>query len=98
MSGGSYGYFFLRDPEEVLCDRRTLSELATRLEELDPDGPATRDAKAMPKAVDGAFQVVAEMQPKLAGVFQAVEWLDSADYGEDQMRDALRKYAAASAL
>ncbi|MEV5944407.1 hypothetical protein [Streptomyces sp. NPDC051994] len=87
MSGGSYNYLFchVRGLEE---QRGDLEEMAKRLAELayaQGAAEATRRVMALLDQAEAASQELAE-------VWRAVEWWDSGDYGEDQVREAIEEY------
>lgn len=89
MSGGSYNYLFchVRGLEEQRSD---LEAMATRLAGLpyaQSAAEATRHVIALLDQAEAAAQALAE-------VWRAVEWWDSADYGEDQVREVVEEYRA----
>lgn len=84
MSGGSYDYLYFHAPD--LGGRRgQLEAMAERLEGL----------PYAAKAAAATRRILADLgDESLADVWHAVEWWDSADYGEEQVRDAVSKYEA----
>lgn len=82
MSGGSYNYLYLNVPE-LGGHREHLEAMAARLDGL----------PYAAKAAAATRQILAVLDDEaLAGVWQAVEWWDSADYSEDQVREAVAEY------
>jgi hypothetical protein len=82
MSGGSYDYLHFHAPE-LGGHRGQLEAMAERLEELPYAGGVAAATRHI-LAVLG--------DEALANVWRAVEWWDSGDYGEDQVRDAVAKH------
>jgi hypothetical protein len=82
MSGGSYDYLYFHVAE--LGGRRgDLETMAARLEGL----PYAVEAAAATRRILEAIS-----DEKLAKVWRAVEWWDSGDYDEDQVREAVAEY------
>lgn len=86
MSGGSYNYLFVR---ELCTDTEDIERMAARLREL---GHA--DAAEHTNQVVVSMNRARELQAQLAGVWQAVEWFDSCDWGPDDVTDAVTKWRA----
>lgn len=93
MSGGSYDY---------LCYRDSLRDLAGEVDQLErmrdrliglgyaEDAAAeTEDVLAILRQTEVRVAVRAK---RLHDVWHAVEWWDSCDYGEDQVKQALEDY------
>lgn len=94
MSGGSFGYLHLAADLGRLGERRdTVQEMADALNEYQHPGAATAAADA--REVLALLSQADEAARRLAGVWRAVEWHYSADWGTDQVRDALAEYASA---
>lgn len=94
MSGGSYEYLYMwaDDPAELISRKRHLKAMAERLSGL----PYARDAAieterilAMIERLEIQLEVRAQA---LADVWHAVEWWDSCDGGEDDVKEALATY------
>jgi len=83
MSGGSYDYLYFNAPE-MGGHRGQLEAMAERLDQL----PYAKEAAAATRRI-----LLALDDEALAEVWHAVEWWDSGDYGEDQVRSATSKYA-----
>lgn len=87
MSGGSYNYLFLHS-RGLDCQRGDLEEMGKRLAGLDfaqDAAEATRRVLALLDQAEAASQ-------KLAEVWRAVEWWDSGDSGQDQVRESVIEY------
>lgn len=91
MSGGSFNYLCYAD------DRRD-GGWAAALEDMRDMAKALREAGAA-DAADGTDAVVAayeriahEQCEPLRGVWKALEWYRSGDWGPEALRDALREY------
>lgn len=82
MSGGSYDYLYWRVPE-LGGHRHQLEAMAERLEAL----PYATGVAAATRRILEAIS-----DEKLADVWRAVEWWDSGDYGEDQVRQVIDEY------
>lgn len=93
MSGGAYGYVTQRIDEigridnggadwEQLCDRVA-------------DCGWMPDVAAEIAAITAVAESLTARLRKLGAVLEAVEWWDSNDYGEGQVRDALAEFRAA---
>jgi hypothetical protein len=90
MSGGSHDYIEERVADVVMTLDRICREL---LERTDPEcencfsphlvGPAVTD-----------IMVATDQLRQLGGLLRTVEWEASGDVGENQLKDALREYAA----
>jgi hypothetical protein len=82
VSGGSYNYLYLNAPD-LGGYRSHLEVMAERLEGL----PYATEAAVATRLILTALDDKA-----LADVWHAVEWWDSGDIGEDQVREALAEY------
>jgi hypothetical protein len=87
MSGGSYDYLYFH-VAELGGHSGMLETMAERLEGLPY---ATEAAVATRRILESIGD------EKLAEVWRAVEWWDSGDYGEDQVRQVIEEYRASLA-
>lgn len=87
MSGGVYNYLFTRI--DTIEERRT--DIGFMAERLEASGyyAAARATRNVLVLLD-AVQAVAD---GLTDVWKAVEWADSGDCNEDQVREAVRGFA-----
>lgn len=82
MSGGSYDYLYFQ-ASELGGHKGQLEAMAERLDGL----PYAAAAAA------ATHKLLASLNDEaLPEVWKAVEWWDSGDYSEDQVRDAAIKY------
>lgn len=89
MSGGSYNYL-CHKTDDLSGRRGTVEEMAQRLEGL----PYASEAAADTRRVLALLADAQAQAERLADVWHAVEWWDSSDYGEDDVRDAIAKYTS----
>jgi hypothetical protein len=89
VSGGSYNYlcFHTDNLTEHLGD---LEEMSKRLDGLPWASDAAADTRRVLALLEQAFQVA----QGLGEVWRAVEWWDSADWGEEQVREETDRYRA----
>lgn len=87
MSGGSYNYLCYQT-DDLTRHRSDLQQMAERLGGLDWATGAAAATRNVIRLLDQA-EAAAE---KLGDVWKAVEWWDSADWGEDQVREAVAAY------
>lgn len=87
MSGGSYNYLFchVRGLEEQRGDLEAMTRRLTGLPYAQQAAEASRQVITLLDQAEVAAQELAE-------AWRAVEWWDSADYGEDQVREAVAEY------
>lgn len=87
MSGGSFDYLCLwmdhpfEKPEQ-------LRKMAAALEHHAPHSRAAKDTRELADALEGAQA----RGDQLRDVWRAVEWKHSADWDEQQMREAISNY------
>lgn len=93
MSGGSYNYLCrAEDLEDLIGKAYYLEQMATRLTGLGYAEDAARETEEL-LVMLRQWQVRAEVRiRRLEGVWKAIEWWDSCDYSEAQVREALAEY------
>ena len=92
MSGGSYNYLCYDDDLSTLSENRgRLEEMTDRLDGLPYARVAAEQTRRLLMALD-LLDARIRHSKELREVWQAVEWWDSCDYSESQVRDAIRKY------
>lgn len=93
MSGGSYNYLcHTFDLESLVAHRHNLRDMAERLGRLGWAKDAAVETRTLLADLD-ALEVHHEAtRERLYEVWKAVEWWDSCDWSEDQVRTALLKY------
>lgn len=89
MSGGNYNFLYRQIAWNNNLDLNDLMVVRDRLRELAPDSLAT-------KATDHLYETLTaagiEGDGTLTEVWRAVEWLDSGDYGVEQVEEAVHAY------
>jgi hypothetical protein len=96
MSGGSFDYAcFASDPEGLARKEHNLRALRNALAEYPGSESAVIATDALLARLD-ALRVALDTPTarELRSVWQAVEWHHSADYGPQQVAEALAKFAA----
>jgi hypothetical protein len=93
MSGGSYNYLCdVLDLDRLLRHEHDLQAMAARLAGLGWAKDAARETEEL-LVMLRQWQVRADVRvERLREVWKAVEWWDSCDWSEDQVREALAKY------
>ncbi|MFD3815026.1 hypothetical protein ACFWRZ_08160 [Streptomyces rubiginosohelvolus] len=93
MSGGSYNYLcYVSDLEDINGKRHTLREMADRLAGLGYAQDAAAETEELLVMLQ-QWEIRAQVRSKrLADIWKAIEWWDSSDSGEDDVKDALAKY------
>lgn len=92
MSGGSYGYLYAKEAEALFADTSELESMATRLAGLGWAADAATDALDLVAIIRTQKVRVDAAMRRLSDLFQAVEWWDSNDWSEDQVRAELAAY------
>lgn len=88
MSGGSYNYLYSH-VRGLDAQRDDLDAMRIRLEASGYEAPA-RATREVIRALDSAERMAGALEK----VWLAVEWADSGDYGEDQVREAVDSFVA----
>lgn len=92
MSGGSYNYLCYSDFEQLIERQGDLEAMSARLAGLGWAEDAARETEELIVLLR-QWKVRAETRvERLKDVWHAVEWWDSSDYGEDQVRQAVATY------
>lgn len=86
MSGGSYNYLCF-NTDELSTRRGDLEAMHQRLE-----SSGHREAARATREVIRSLETTRRMAEALTGVWQAVEWTDSCDWGEDSIKTAVAKF------
>lgn len=93
MSGGSFNYLcWAVDLEDLLAKRHQLESMAEELARLGYAPDAASEARALISDIRAAQVRVETAMDRLQGVFKAVEWWRSGDWGEDGVHEALEHY------
>ncbi|MFG1963104.1 hypothetical protein [Nonomuraea sp. NPDC049028] len=93
ISGGSYDYLCdIQDLDDLLGHRYNLKQMSARLAGLGWAEDAARETEEL-LVMLRQWQVRAETRiTRLRDVWKAIEWWDSCDWSEDQVREALAAY------
>ncbi len=87
MSGGSYNYLcFYTD--DLHSRGPELDAMHQRLE-----SSGYREAARATREVIRSLEITRRMAEALADVWQAVEWADSSDWSEDQVREVIARFS-----
>jgi hypothetical protein len=93
MSGGSYNYLcHVWEADEMLAKLNDLLEMSTRLAGLGYAEDAAKETEELICIINQAKVRIVTRMNRLKNVWHAVEWWDSADYSESQVKEALEKY------
>ncbi len=92
MSGGSYDYLYSKEADDLFSSPYRLEEMAERLAGLGWAADAAADAHDLVAIIRTQKVRIDAAMARLRDVFHAVEWWDSCDWSEDQVRAELSKY------
>ena len=91
MSGGSLNYLCYKEPEELF---HYIEEMEMVEQELICQGAQdiARDVRRLIEYVKSAENRISVLSEQLNDIFHAVEWYQSADYGENTLQEHIEKY------
>lgn len=91
MSGGSLNYLCFKEPEELF---HCIEEMEKAEQVLLQRGAQdiARDVRRLIEYVKSAENRISVLSEQLNGIFHAVEWYQSGDYGEDTLRKRIEQY------
>lgn len=92
MSGGSYDYLFIKDPEDLLSMQDTVQSMSDRLAGLGYAPDAAQETQELLLTLRQFENRIHAITKRLSPVWRAVEWWDSGDSGEDGLVRALAEY------
>lgn len=95
MSGGSYDYLCHKDADELINSshcQSTIDAMASRLSGLGYAQDAANETEELLLIVRQVQTRLNVRIDRLRGIWRAVEWWDSADSGEDSVKEALQHY------
>jgi hypothetical protein len=98
MSGGSYDYLFAQESSDLLAHEGNLEAMSARLAGLGYAQDAARETEELLVIIRQVRVRLQVRMDRVKGVWRAIEWWDSADSGEDAVRDALARYRESGAL
>lgn len=91
MSGGSFNYLYCKETRDLFNEVEDLEAMELYLLRRG-DKDIAKDVRRLIEYIRTAENRISVLQENLAGVFKAVEWRVSADWGEKQLQRALDKY------
>lgn len=94
MSGGSYNYLAFKSGADLLggSSDYDLESMADRLAGLGYAADAAKETISLLLTIRAARNRIEASVERLTHVWKAVEWWDSADTGEDDLKAALEQY------
>lgn len=91
MSGGSYNYLCYKSADSLLEQQEELRGMQNRLSQLGLVEAAKETGKVL-KTLEEALKAVEKLADNLHGVWHAVEWYDSGDWGKDDLNRIASQY------
>lgn len=93
MSGGSYGYLCYKETQDLFSSS-CIDNMAEMEQYLLAAGykDIAKDVRRLIEYIKIAENRISVLHEDLAGVFHAIEWYASGDWGKDQMHKALENY------
>lgn len=91
MSGGSWEYMYGWETERFLARRADVQAMAERLATAGYSEAARAMEEFYVTLNDAAVMIEAQKQ-KLRDLMHAVEWRDSNDYGEEQLKEVADRF------
>lgn len=94
MSGGSYNYLYHTEEQEFLRYSviSELKQMADRLASLGYASKAAERTNRLVQTLESCLAEACQAKNELEDVWQAVEWWDSADWGEEDVKEAIEKF------
>ena len=96
MSGGSFNYLCVQEPDQIMANDSHLQAMADALAALGYADDAAAETEELLLTVRQMRNRISAMARRLSDVHYAVEWWKSGDWSEDQVKDALLKYRGES--
>ena len=93
MSGGIYNYLYCKDSEMLLGEYpdNDIEEIVNRLAELGYED-ASKESYRLLQVIKQSRIRVQTIQNRLSGIWKAVEWYDSGDWGKESIEEAVKNY------
>lgn len=91
MSGGSYDYLCFKEFDELITNKDSIEEMATRLIELGY-ADAAKETLQVEYIIEQARVRVETHIDRLKELWKAVEWHDSGDSAYDRVEKAYKDY------
>lgn len=92
MSGGSYDYLCYKDSSNIFGEEQTIQRMADRLAKLGFADDAALETQGLILEIRAARIRIDARIERLKNLWQVIEWVDSCDYGPDDIPPALAKY------
>lgn len=92
MSGGSYNYLSSKDSQDLLTAQSDIEAMAQRLAGLGYATDAARETEELLLIIRQSLIRIDTRAERLGKIWHAVEWWDSGDSDENNVKDALDKY------
>ena len=97
MSGGSYDYICYKEWDDVIQAEEQVDRMILRLITLEKKGyenagKVARDTQVAMEEIKLAVKEFRDRLHYLQPIWKAVEWRDSGDIGDDDLRDGLEQY------
>jgi len=92
MSGGSYNYLCDLDDTNLLDKQDDLQRMFDRLDRLGYAKDAARETQELLLIIRQFQNRASLIADRLRDVWKSVEWWDSGDWGEDEVKKFLNKY------
>ncbi len=93
MSGGSWGYLYSKEIDDLMqySNIETLEEMADYLNQNGYEDVA-KDTRRLVEYIKSAKIRIETLFEMLIPVFKAVEWHDSGDWGKDSVDKSIEEY------
>ena len=94
MSGGSFNYLCYRDASQLLSGESDgeLQAMADKLAELEYAADASKETRELILVLRQTKDRVENYISRLRDIWHAVEWWESGDSSEDDVKENLAKY------
>lgn len=92
MSGGSFDYLCHKDVPELMGRLDAIQEMADALAFLGYAEDAAKETQELIQTLKQMNIRLEVMKDRLSGVWKAMEWWRSGDWGEDQFKESLQLY------
>ncbi len=92
MSGGSYNYLCFKEIDELINMQSDLQDMSDRLAGLGYATDAARETQELIQIIRQSINRMEPIKKRLYGIWHAVEWWDSCDSGEDDLKSELKRY------
>ena len=97
MSGGSYGYLYCAEPEEITQRKPYIEMMVDHLHSLGYRDAAEESLKVLLVARQAEIRI-STMLERLRPVWKAVEWNQSGDWSFDEVEKAMGNYRGDDSL